>query len=153
LNLLAQCLSERLRIKIREELGAAYSPYAYYAPSEAYRGAGAIQASLGVAPDQTDRVAKAALDLADALVASGIDDALLDQVKTPLVKGLAARKQRNDWWLTTVMPRLATQPFRLTWAKGLESDIQSITAVELSALAKRFLVRDQALVVIGTATP
>ena len=153
LNLLAQCLSERLRIKIREELGAAYSPYAYYGPSEAYRGAGSLNAVLGVSPDQADRVAKAALDLADALVASGIDDTLLDQVKTPLVKGLAARKQRNDWWLGTVLPRLATQPFRLEWAKGLEADIQSINAAELSVLAKRFLVRDQALVVIGTAAP
>lgn len=151
-NLLAQCLSERLRIVIREELGAAYSPGAWNVASEAYRGSGAINASIGVTPEQAAKVVEVALALADKLAASGIDDALLDQVKAPVIKGLAARKQRNDWWLGTVMPRLATQPFRLTWAAEIEPDFAAVTAAELSILAKRFLGHEHALVVVGIST-
>lgn len=153
LNLLAQCLSERLRMRIREELGAAYSPGAWNTSSEAYRGAGGIQVSIGVTPEQVDQVVAATLDLADRLAADGIDAALLDQVKTPLVKGLAARKQRNDWWAGVVLPRLATQPFRLEWARGIETDFAAVTADELSGLATKFLVRSRALTVIGVAGP
>ena len=65
LNLLAQCFSERLRKKIREELGAAYSPNAWYAPGEVYRGNGWIQASIGVAPAQVAVVITATRALAD----------------------------------------------------------------------------------------
>lgn len=151
-NLLAQCLSERLRTVIREELGAAYSPGAWNAASEAYHGSGAIHASIGVTPELAAKVAEVALSLADILATKGIDEALLDQVKTPVVKGLAARKQRNDWWLGTVMPRLATQPFRLAWAADIEADFAAVTAAELSSLAKRFLRRDRALLVIGVST-
>jgi zinc protease len=151
LNLLANCLSERLRITIREQLGAAYSPAAWHVASEAYRGSGGIHASIGVSPEQADTVATLALDLADRLAAEGIDTALLDQVKIPVVKGLAARLQRNDWWAGVVMPRLATQPFRLTWAGQIEADFAAVTPNELSVLASKYLVRAKALTVIGTA--
>ena len=153
LNLLANCLSERLRITIREQLGAAYSPAAWHVASEAYRGVGGIHASIRVAPDQADKVAALALDLAYRLAADGIDVGQLDQVKTPVVKSLAARLQRNDWWASVVMPRLATQPFRLQWAGQIEADFAAVTASELSALAAKHLVRAKSLTVIGTAKP
>ncbi len=153
LSLLAQCLSERLRLKVREELGAAYSPGAWYVASEAYRGSGALNASLGVKPEQAGQVAKLTLDLADALATQGVDAALLDQVLTPVRKGLAARKQRNDWWAWVVLPRLATEPFRLAWAANLEADYAAVTPGEMSALAARYLVRAKAVTVIGIAKP
>ncbi len=153
LGLLAQCLGERLRIVIRQKLGAAYSPAAWNVADDAYRGFGGIHASIGVAPGQADTVVTEVLDLADAIAADGVDPAIFDQVKTPAVKSLAARIQRNDWWAGVVMPRLATQPFRLDWARDIETDYQAITAAELSALARRYLVRSAALVVIGVAQP
>ena len=149
LNLLAQCFNERLRTKIREELGAAYSPGAWYAPGEVYRGNGWIQASISVAPAQVAVVITATRALADELAAKGIDDQLLDQVKTPLIKGLAARLQRNDWWLNAVMTRLATQPFRLEWSRTIQTDFAAVNAAELSALAKTYLINSKAITVIG----
>ncbi len=150
LNLLAQCFNERLRVRIREELGAAYSPGAWYVPGEVYRGSGWLQASIGVAPAQVPTVLKATWTLADELAATGIDEPLLDQVKAPLIKGLAARLQRNDWWLNAVLTRLATQPFRLEWSRTIQADFAAITAPELSALAKQFLINSKAVTVIGT---
>jgi len=149
LNLLAQCFNERLRTKIREELGAAYSPGAWYAPGEVYRGNGWIQASIGVAPAQVAVVVTATKALANELAIKGIDDQLLDQVKTPLIKGLAARLQRNDWWLNAVMTRLATQPFRLEWSRAIQTDFAAVNAAELSLLAKKYFVNVNAVTVIG----
>lgn len=150
LNLLAQCFNERLRTKIREELGAAYSPGAWYIPGEVYRGNGWLHASVGVAPEQVPSVLKAALALADELAATGIDEQLLDQVKAPLIKGLTARLQRNDWWLNAVLTRLATQPFRVQWAHTIQQDFAAVTPAELSSLAKRFLLNGKAVIVVGT---
>ena len=82
-----------------------------------------------------------------------VDAALLDQVLTPVRKSLASRKQRNDWWAGVVLPRLATQPFRLAWAAGLEADFAAVTPAEISALAARYLVRAKAITVIGVAKP
>ena len=149
LNLLAQCFNERLRIKIREELGAAYSPGAWYAPGEVYRGNGWIQASIGVAPAQVAVVITATRALAEEMAAKGIDEQLLDQVKTPLIKGLTARLQRNDWWLNAVMTRLATQPFRLEWSRTIQTDFAAVNAAELSALAKMYFINAKAITVIG----
>jgi hypothetical protein len=67
-----------------------------------------------------------------------------------LIKGLAARLQRNDWWLNAVLTRLATQPFRLEWSRTIQADFAAITAPELSALAKQFLINSKAVTVIGT---
>lgn len=150
MNLLAQCFGERLRIRIREELGAAYSPGAWYAASDSQRGFGWINVSIGLSPEKVDQVVSATRALADDLAAKGIDDALLDQVKTPMVKGLAARLQRNDWWLNTVMARLATQPFRLEWARSMQTDIAAVTPAELSVLAKRYFINAKAVTVIGS---
>ena len=148
IGLLAQAMGERLRDKLREELGQAYSPHVSRSASEAYAGFGYLLAEAGVAPENADSARDAIRAVAKRLVEEGIDDALLQQIKPPLIKNLAAQRQQNGYWLNQVLSRSQAQPFRFAWAEVMESDYQAVTAAELSALAKQFLVSEP-LIVIG----
>ncbi len=149
LGVLAGVLDERMRVRIRQELGDAYSPYATRIASEAYRGFGYLFAQVGVAPAKVEEGRTTLLQIAQELVDQGVSDELLAQVKTPIIKNLAALRQQNQYWLGSVLSRCASQPFRITWADGMEADYAAITSAEIAALAKRYLINDKALQVVG----
>ena len=149
LGVLASAMSEKLRVKVRNELGQAYSPYAFRTASEAYQGAGFIAAMVGVAPEKVDSARAAVLAIADDLATHGIDDELMGRVMAPIIKNIPAQRQRNDYWLTAVLLRLQAQPFRLEWSMSMEKDYASITKEEINALAKQYLVNAKSLQVVG----
>jgi zinc protease len=149
LGLLAEAMTEKLRVKVREELGEAYSPHAWREASEAYRGSGWIAALVGVAPIRAEDARQAVLAIAQDLADHGIDEELLGRIKVPVVKNLAAHRQRNQYWLSSVLERAQEQPFRLDWAQSMEEDYGSITAADINELARRYLVNGHALQIIG----
>ena len=148
LGVLAQAMGERLRDELREKLGQAYSPSVGRQASEAYEGFGYLVAQAGVAPEHIDAARAAMLAVAEDLARKGVDQALLDQVKPPLVKNLGAQRQQNSYWLGQVLMRSQQQPFRIAWAQSMEADFAAVTPAELSALAARYLV-GKPLVVVG----
>jgi zinc protease len=151
LGLLGRVFNERVREVVREQFGDAYSPGAWAYPGDEWRGHGNLTASIGVGVPRVDAVRDAVLAIADGL-AAGIDPAVLDRVRTPMLRSIAEQRRQNGWWLG-ILSRGLEQPFRLEWQKGLEADLQAATAGELAALAKTYLVKDKALIVIGVAKP
>jgi zinc protease len=152
LGLLAGAIDERMRVRIRQELGDAYSPFAYRVASDAYRDFGYIVAQVGVAPEKAEEARTTLLAIAQDLADQGVSEALLAQVKTPIIKNLAAQRQQNQYWLGAVLARSAWQPFRLEWAEGMEADYAAITAAELGALAKQYLINAKTLQVVGVCS-
>lgn len=149
LGMLAQVIDEHMRVRIREELGDAYSPFAYRYASETYAGHGFLLAQVGVAPEKTEIARAAVLDIAATLVAKGVDPELLERVRLPIIKSITVQRQQNQYWMGSVFDRSAAQPFRREWADTMESDYAAMTAQELSELAKQYLNNDKALQVIG----
>jgi zinc protease len=149
LGVLAQVISERMRIRIREELGDAYSPFAHRFASEAYAGYGYVIAQVGVAPEKAEEARSAILEIAKDLATNGVTDELLNSVITPVIKNLASQRQQNQYWLRAVIDRCIQQPFRLEWAATMETDYAAMTAADLSKLAKQYLDNEKALQVIA----
>jgi zinc protease len=149
LGLLAQVLDERMRLRIREELGDAYSPFAFRYASETYAGFGYLLAQVGVAPEKAEEARSALLEIAKDLATNGVAAELLERVRVPVVKNIAVQRSQNQYWLGSVLDRAAAQPFRVDWAATMEADYAAITADEISALARQYLDNDQALQVIG----
>lgn len=149
LGMLAQVIDEHMRVRIREELGDAYSPFAYRFASETYAGSGFLLAQVGVAPEKAEIARAAVLDIAATLVAKGVDPELLERVRLPIVKSITVQRQQNQYWMGSVFDRVASQPFRREWADSMENDYAAMTAQELSDLAKLYLNNDKALQVIG----
>ena len=148
LNLLAAAVTERLRERLRQELGQAYSPYAQQMSGEAWRDEGRLEVQASVAPDQVESALIALRAIAADLRQHGVSPELLARVKEPLVRNLAGYRRQNGYWLG-ILDRAVEQPFRLDWAQAVEQDYAAITAAELSALAATYVDPAKALVVIG----
>jgi zinc protease len=144
LSLLNSVLGDRLRVKIREEMGGTYSPSTRLSASDTYPGYGYIQASIDVDPAMAAKIVDAVIAQADDLATKGITADELERARKPMLTASRENLRNNGYWLTTVLARAQEQPERLDWARTRIADIESVTTEELSALARSYLGRDRA---------
>jgi len=148
LRLLTDVFSDRLRVKIREELGESYSPQAVSAPSETYRDYGLVYTMITVAPEKADQIVTATLAIADDLVKNGVTADELERAKKPILTALRESARTNAYWLGAVLGSAQEFPQRLDWCRTRYTDNEGITIAELNSLAKKYLSSDQAFRVI-----
>jgi zinc protease len=153
LGLLSSIFRDRLRVKVREELGDAYSPYARNTASEAFTGYGNLFALVETSPEQAPKVLATIRDMAGQLVREGISADELDRARKPMLNMIAEYRRTNEYWMTSVMAMCQEQPQRLDWAREFVSDYEQITQAELDALAKTYLAPEAALPVLITPAP
>jgi zinc protease len=139
LRLLAEVLADRLRVKIREEMGGTYSPNATSDLSDTYPGYGYIVADATVAPDQTRIIADAIKAVAASLHKGGVTEEELVRAKQPVLTALRESARTNPYWLNSVLGSAQEFPQKLDWSRTRYSDIEGVTTAELSALAKQYL--------------
>lgn len=148
LSVLADIFSERLRERIREKLGASYSPYAFNRASRAYPGYGVFQAYVNVAPDQTDSVLTEVDAIARDLAINGVATDALARAVDPILTSIKELRQSNGYWLNSVMTGSERHPQQLEWANSFASDYAAITAEEVSALAGTYLTEARSASII-----
>ena len=153
LRLLTDVFADRLRVKIREEMGSTYSPGTAADLSETYPGYGYLIAEATVAPDDTRRIAEAMKAVAAALRDGGVTEEELVRAKQPILTALRESARTNGYWLGTVLAAAQEFPEHLEWSRSRYSDNESVTAAELSALAKEYLDPAQASEFIITPVP
>ncbi|HEY4247987.1 MAG TPA: insulinase family protein [Lacunisphaera sp.] len=139
LRLLTDVLSDRLRVKIREEMGGTYSPNAGPDLSETYPGYGYLVADATVAPDEAGKIADAIKAVAASLRKDGVTDEELVRARQPILTALRESSRTNGYWLGTVLSSAQEFPQHLDWSRTRYSDYETITAAELSKLAKEYL--------------
>lgn len=146
-QLLTACLGERLRESLRQRLGQAYSPAVYRWGSDVFNGEGHIACQVSIAPEAAATARAVILAEAARLATEGPDEDLFTRVRTPLVKSLPSIRNRNDWWLGSVVPWAASQPFRMDWITAMDADYTDATRADIAALAAALLVNARAIVV------
>ncbi len=139
LQVLASIFSDKLRARIREELGESYSPRASAAFSDVFPGYGYIFANILIAPSQADKVGQAVRDIAARLQQEGVTPDDVERAKKPLLAAVEDQRRSNTYWLTTVAATSQRDPRRLDWARSLVSDFQAVTREELDTLARQYL--------------
>ncbi len=139
LNLLAEVFSDRLRVKVREELGDAYSPGVGSAAGELYPGFGYIQAWVTIDPPRARQVADIIVQIGAELAAKGVTADELGRARQPVLTGLRESARTNQYWIGNVLARAQEKPEVLDWCRSRYADNEAITAVELSELAKAYL--------------
>jgi zinc protease len=147
LNLLAELFTERLRVRIREKLGAAYSPFAYHRPFRAYRGHGLLQAYIQVDPRQVQAVLDEVKQIAAGMAVQGISVDELRRALDPTLAQIKDLRQTNTYWLNSVLTGASRHPEQLAWARTIESDYATISVEEMNALARRYLDNQKAAVI------
>lgn len=96
-RLAAALLKERLRERIREDMGASYAPAAAYRHDPLRGGYGFYTVTVKTGQDHLDRVRQAAREGAAAL-AIAVPEALLEQVRAAAITGGQAARRQNRYW-------------------------------------------------------
>ena len=139
LSVLSEVMADRMRIKIREKMGAAYSYHAYNNPSRAYPGYGVFHVMVEIAPEDSQAVIEAVETIAANLADEGVSQNERDRAVKPVVTSIRERVKTNSYWLNSVLKGASRHPQQLQWSRSFLSDYQSITAKELSRLARKYL--------------
>ena len=155
LRLLSDVFSDRLRVEIREKLGGTYSPNAGADLSDTYPGYGWLIADATVAPAEARMIADAIKKVAAALHDGGVTEEELVRAKQPVLTALRESSRTNPYWLGSVLAAAQEFPERLDWSRSRYSDNESVTAAELSALAKQFYVpaKVSEFIIVPAAAP
>ena len=139
LNILMNVFEDRLRIKIREQMGGSYSPEAGASLSDTFRGYGVIAAEATVAPDQARTIADAIKAIAADLQQHGVTDEELVRAKQPILTSIKQSNRTNSYWLGTVLASAQEFPEKLEWSRTRLADTESVAAAELTQLARQYL--------------
>lgn len=139
LTVLGSVLDDRLRIKVREELGDTYSPACYHVGSDTFTGYGYMTTMIECKPELADSLTKLVVEIGDTLSTGEITDDEFDRAIKPMLSQLEQMRRDNRYWSTSVLRCSQEHPERLDWARSFISDFADIKKEEISALAKQYL--------------
>lgn len=149
LGMLGAIIDDRLRIKVREELGDAYSPFAHNLPSDTWTDYGYLFASVTIDPSQADSVTKVVSEIAEALSSGdSITEDELERAKKPQVTSIEEMRRTNRYWMSSVLEASQEYPQRLDWSRTFVDDYKNITVEEVNKLATEYLSKDAQVNVI-----
>ncbi len=143
LSLLGRVLSDRLRVKIREEIAGSYSPGAGSFASDTFPDYGYLQARCIVSPEDAEKILAVMVEIGDDLAKNGVSVDELNRAREPMLTSARESLRTNGYWGGSVLARAQEKPEVLNWARSRIPDLESVTADELTALAKAFLGADR----------
>jgi len=147
LSVLSDIFSDRMRIRIREKLGASYSQGAYNFASRLYENYGLLAGYAIIAPDQIKTVENSIAEIAADLYKNGVTQDELIRALEPTLTGIREQIKTNDYWLNTVLKGAGRHPAQLKWSQSIEDDYRKITPEEISRTAAKWLDPENAAVV------
>lgn len=145
LILLASILDDRLRVKVREELGETYSPACYHVASDTFTGYGYMTAMIECKTEQAAPISGLVVQIADDLAGGEISDDEFDRAKKPILTQLEQMRRDNRYWAQNVVRNCQEHPERLDWSRGLVPDFTGITKADVAALARQYLGKERAV--------
>jgi zinc protease len=148
LSVLGSVFSEKLRERIREKLGVAYSPYAYNDPSRAYDGYGRMLAVVPTDPEVVETVLSEMRSIAEALAEEPLTEDEMKRVMKPILTSLKDLRRTNQYWIDSVISGSIRHPQRLDWARSILEDYRSIGVSDVQKMARRYLDNDRAASVV-----
>lgn len=151
LEVLSALLDNRVNSRIREELGAAYSPSVDYWRTASGSEEGYITALVTTEPRQMKKVRRLVIAEADDLARRGVRPGELNAAVTPLLHRTRLQLSSNDYWLWRIAIKAQRQPEVLTFPATRTSEFEQITTAEINALAGEVL--GKARVIQFTASP
>lgn len=153
LNLLARVFEDRLRKNIRENLGVSYSPDVSNFASRVFRKYGYLIAQLTVQKGSEDLVLDEVIRISEDLYNNGVGQEELTRLQRPMVNSIKENIKTNRYWLYSVLLGSSRDPVQLEWPSTIVEDVDSITASQLSALAKEYLLNRKAAIARVISVP
>ena len=147
LSFLGQVVDDRMRLVVREKLGAAYSPGAAADASQVYRGIGTVVMQAAGDPAGVEALVEACMEVARDLSTAGVTEEEVARLSEPLVKQLRDAKRTNSWWLSG-LSEAQGDPETLTGMRTVEAFYANVDPAAVSALAGEYLRPERASVLV-----
>jgi zinc protease len=147
LSFLANVLSDRLRVEVREKLGASYSPGAGVAIGEVRPNDGWIAVQAMAEPDKAEELAETCVKVADLMAEQGLTQEEVERQRKPAQAEIRDRLRTNEYWLE-VLSRLHWNEKAFDDARTFPTYVDTIQAADLDPLAKAYLGKARASVAI-----
>lgn len=144
LSVLRQILNDRLRVKIREELGATYTPTVVYYAADAFPDFGYFAAQLVVDEAAVAQIGPLVKKVAAELAAGSIGDDEFTRAIKPMIEGYEALRRDNGYWIMAIAD-CQERPASLADVRSRDAEYRAITKSEVEKLAKRYLNADDAM--------
>ncbi len=139
LNILARVFTDRMRLRIREEMGEAYSAYAIHNPDDTYQDYGWFFGIVAIAPDMANEVAQGIMEIARDLHSGNISEDEHQRALRPVLASLRDTVRDNGYWLNSVLISAWEYPQRFEWARTMTADFTAISVADLKRLAREYL--------------
>lgn len=143
-RLLGQVLQIRLLEKLREELGATYSPNAGVSMSDVYEDFGYAQVRAIVAPETQAMVFETIDEIAAELAATPVDSDMVDRARNPMLEQLARARRENGFWISS-LETAQSESDRLDRIRWAEEVLRSVTPEQMRDFARKYLQAAEAL--------
>ncbi len=143
-DLLRAVMRLKLTDKLREELGATYSPRAGNTSSEVFPGYGYISASSEVEPTDVELVHAAIDEIASEMAKGSITEDELQRARKPILEGMEEAEEDNGSWIGLIDEAQSLPGDLDRWRKD-EAVYQSVTVDELTAAAARYFTPENTL--------
>ena len=143
-SLASAVIRERLRLVLREELGVAYSPSAYYREMTEFKGFGYLLMQVDTEIGNEKAVLSAIDRLAADLIDKGTDRAELERLKKPILTSWASQRKTNSHWQSLILTSQTLPHPYLAWFEDSRATIESLTAEDVNRELKRILTSETA---------
>ncbi len=98
-------------------------------------------------PAEIDTVVNEVKTISYDLAKEGITGEEFKRTLDPVLTNIKDMRRTNGYWLNSVLAGSRWHPMQFDWARTFMEDYASITADELSVLAKKYLDNEKASVI------
>jgi zinc protease len=147
LNFLGTVVDDRLRLEVRERLGAAYSPGAGAISSQIFKGLGGVLIQANGDPEKQQELVDACRNVATDLMENGVTQEEVTRLAEPIQNQLRDGMRTNGYWIR-VLSEAQSDPGSLATARTIMDFYSNIKPEQISALAKKFLDPEKASTLI-----
>lgn len=147
LRFLGLVLNDRLRIDVREKLGAAYSPGAGSMANDVIEGDGMLMINAMADPDKVEALVDACKAAAQKLATDGVTDEEVERLRAPQLASYRDGLRTNGYWLRA-LTRFHTSATALEELRTVGSSLENLKAEALTPLAKRYLPAERASIAV-----
>lgn len=135
---LNEILQLRLIDEVREKQGGTYTPFGFYDASRTIPGYGYLVAGVEPRPDAADLFFTTLDEITEELRTTTLTNDLLERARKPLLYQTYAAQSTNGYWVSSLKD-IQADPRNLNRVRTTVDDYATITAAEVTAVAKQFL--------------
>ncbi len=141
MKVLLKLMSIRLREVLREENSGTYGVSCYGGLNRIPKQDFAVTIQFGCAPENIDRLTKAALKVIEEVQATGCDEKNLVKVKETFRREREVNLKENNWWMNTISQHYAMKdPYPSQ--KEFDAYFENLKSEDFTAAAKKYFDKE-----------